>query len=181
MRLVNKGARLVVFVVVVAVGVVAGWLVFIEDPASMTELVGVVLLLVVALVTLRVAGNLASTLFPAYNVAEVAVEGEISRDQGGGLAQSPMGTSADDVEAETVRDTEARIYLGGKAQELGLIDHLGTREDVTDRLGTDVSVREFTPPRGLAARLQQSSARVAYALGTGLGDAVTGETTFRFR
>ncbi|MFC6730899.1 S49 family peptidase, partial [Natronoarchaeum mannanilyticum] len=60
-----------------------------------------------------------------------------------------------DLDAEAIRDTEARVYLGEDAAEIGLVDRLGTREDVEDelseRLGVDaVAVEEFEPERGIA-------------------------------
>lgn len=328
MRLLTTLLRLVVLVAGLAAIVFAGWFVFLAYPTSFTELAGVVLVLLLALAGGRVASNVAGTVAPGYNVAEVAVEGEITRDRTGGF-QTPMGAAADDIveqieradgdravdallvklntpggeivpsedirlaaerfdgptvayatdqcasggyeiasgcdeiwarkgsivgsigvigsrvtaedladrlgieyeqltageykdagipfesldedersylqsivddyydqfvadvvagrdiDEATIRETEARIYLGEDALDLGLVDHLGTRTDVEerleDRLGTDVSVREFTPPRGLTARLGRSSARVAYALGAGLGDTIAGDGQLRFR
>ena len=91
-----------------------------------------------------------------------------------------------DLDAETVRETEARIYLGNDALELGLVDELGAREDVLDRLedrlDTGVTVREFRPQRGIAGRLQGTAQRVAYAFGAGIAGTLTdGETGLRFR
>ena len=71
---------------------------FIIFPETLTELLGVILALVVALVGVRLAGNAATSLFPDYDVAEVAVEGPISRDGGGGpLPTTPGSTPADDI------------------------------------------------------------------------------------
>ena len=91
-----------------------------------------------------------------------------------------------DIDADTVRDTEARIYLGPEAHELGLVDELGTREAVLDRLeeelGTDAAVEEFQPRRGIAGRIQGGAQRVAYAFGAGIAGRFTeGETGLRFR
>ncbi|MCU4925334.1 signal peptide peptidase SppA [Halobacteria archaeon AArc-dxtr1] len=90
-----------------------------------------------------------------------------------------------DLDAETIRETEARVYLGGEAHELGLVDRLGTRreieDDLADRLGTDeVTVREFEPKRPLASRVGAEARAVAYALGSGIaGSAEDGR--FRLR
>ncbi|SEW22121.1 signal peptide peptidase SppA [Natrinema salifodinae] len=78
-----------------------------------------------------------------------------------------------DLESEFVRDTEARIYLGEQADELGLVDHLGTRREIedelADRLGADdVTVEEFEPKRPLMARVGAGAQRVAYAFGAGI-------------
>jgi protease-4 len=77
-----------------------------------------------------------------------------------------------DMDPEEIRDTEARVYLGEDAAEMGLVDDLGTEDDVEDRLaellGTEPEVREFTPERGLAERLGIGAERVAFAAGSGV-------------
>ncbi|SER57372.1 signal peptide peptidase SppA [Natrinema salaciae] len=71
---------------------------FVVYPETLTDLLGVLIAIATVLVGLRFAGNVADSLFPAYDVAEVAVEGPISRDGGGGpLPTSPGATPADDV------------------------------------------------------------------------------------
>ena len=76
-----------------------------------------------------------------------------------------------DLDPEFVRETEAKVYLGDEAAELGLVDAVGTREDVEDRLaallGTEPNVREFEPQRGLGVRLRGGATAVAYAAGRG--------------
>ena len=76
-----------------------------------------------------------------------------------------------DMDPEDVRDTEARVYLGDDAHELGLVDDLGDRsaveDHVSDRLDTEVSVREFEPDKGLMTRLRGGATAVAYAAGAG--------------
>ncbi|ELZ47993.1 signal peptide peptidase SppA, 36K type [Halorubrum californiense DSM 19288] len=77
-----------------------------------------------------------------------------------------------DMDPEAVRETEARVYLGDDAAEMGLVDELGTEADVEDRLaeliGAEPEVREFTPERGLAERLGIGAERVAFAAGSGV-------------
>ncbi|MEZ3163997.1 signal peptide peptidase SppA [Halorubrum sp. RMP-47] len=77
-----------------------------------------------------------------------------------------------DMDPDAVRETEARVYLGDDAAEMGLVDELGTETDVEDRLaeliGTEPEVREFTPERGLAERLGIGAERVAFAAGSGV-------------
>jgi len=89
------------------------------------------------------------------------------------------------MDAESVRETEARVYLGERALELGLVDELGTREDVTDRIeeriDTETVVEEFSPQRGLAGRLQGGVGRVAYAFGAGIAGALTGGDDLTFK
>ncbi|WP_096393721.1 signal peptide peptidase SppA [Halorubrum trapanicum] len=80
-----------------------------------------------------------------------------------------------DMDPEAIRETEARVYLGDDAAELGLVDELGTEDDVEDRLadllGAEPEVKEFTPERGLAERLGIGAERVAFAAGSGVSDA----------
>ncbi|TKX73538.1 signal peptide peptidase SppA [Halorubrum sp. GN11_10-6_MGM] len=77
-----------------------------------------------------------------------------------------------DMDPEAIRETEARVYLGEDAAEMGLVDELGTEDDVEDRLadliGAEPEVREFTPERGLAERLGIGAERVAFAAGSGV-------------
>lgn len=83
-----------------------------------------------------------------------------------------------DLDADEVRGTEARVFLGGAAAERGLVDDIGSREDVEAHLESTldepVSVREFTPDIGLAARLRGSAERVAYAAGAGAAGVLAG-------
>ncbi|MFB6281438.1 MAG: signal peptide peptidase SppA [Haloferacaceae archaeon] len=87
------------------------------------------------------------------------------------------------MDPEAVRETEARLYLGREAAEIGLVDALGARPAVEERLedllGVAVHVAEFDPERGLADRLRGGAARAAYALGAGAASAVapSGEGT----
>ncbi len=329
MRLANMLARTVVFLLIVALVAVAGWFAFLRFPSSMVDIVGVLLTVVLVVLGVRVAGKVAGSLAPGYNVAEVAVEGPITRDGGGGpLSNAPVGAAAEDIveqieradedrgaeallvklntpggeivpsqdirlaaeqfegptvayatdvcasggyeiaagcdelwarqgsivgsigvigsrvnvsdladrlgidyeqftageykdagtplkeleenereylqgivddyydqfvddvvegrdmDAETIQETEARIYLGDRAREVGLVDELGTREDVVDRVesrvGEEAVVEEFEPRRGLAGRFQRGVGRAAYAFGAGLASVVASdEITFR--
>jgi protease-4 len=90
-----------------------------------------------------------------------------------------------DLDPETVRETEARIYLGREAADIGLVDELGTREDVKDRLetrlGRPVSIREFTPSFSLRDRLQGGAASVAFAFGAGVASVFDDSDGFDFR
>ena len=317
MRVLNTVTRVVLFVLIAAAGLFAGWFLFLEYPASTRELLGVVLLLVFAPVVVRVAGAITGSVAPNYNVAEVGVSGPITRQDGSGpLSRGPMGAAADaivdqidradadsNVEAllvrlntpggeivpsediklaaerfdgptiayatdtcasggyeiasgcdeiwaregtivgsigvigsrvtaadlaerlglqyeqltageykdagmplkeleehereylqgivddyydhfvenvserreltpETIRDTEARVYLGGRAREEGLVDELGTRSDVVesleDELATEVVVQEFEPHYSITERLGTSARRFASAFGAGI-------------
>mgnify|MGYP000303689823 CR=1 FL=1 len=312
------------------VAVALGWAVFVAFPDSLVELLGVVLVLALGVVGVRAASQAAGSVFPSYNVAEVAVEGPITRDgMSGGFPPAPIAPSADDVveqihradddgatdalvvrlntpggevvpsddirraaadfegptvayatdtcasggywiaagcdrivaregsivgsigvigsrvnatelaekvgieyerlaageykdagmplkemdeddreylqslidgyydafvervsegrdlDAETVRDTEARVYLGEDAHELGLVDELGTEDDVRayleSELNESVEMREFEPNRGLSARLRGGASGVAYAAAAGAADALTGDGRFSFR
>ncbi|EMA54605.1 signal peptide peptidase SppA [Halococcus thailandensis] len=80
------------------------------------------------------------------------------------------------LDEETIRETEARVYLGTDAIENGLVDELGTREDVEERieerLGHDVEIEEFTPEQSLMERIRSQSQGVAYAFGAGVADSI---------
>lgn len=87
------------------------------------------------------------------------------------------------MDPEFVRATEAKVYLGGKALDLGLVDAIGTREAVEERveelLETDVAVREFSPETGFAERLRGGAAAMAFAFGRGVAESVDGDADFR--
>lgn len=82
--------------------------------------------------------------------------------------------SGRDLSKETVRETEARIYLGEKAHTLGLVDKVGPREDLIealeDSIGTSVTIEEFEPERGITERIQMGATKVSYAFGAGLAN-----------
>jgi protease-4 len=91
-----------------------------------------------------------------------------------------------ETDPATLRETEARVYLGGEAHERGLVDELGTREDAVDRLeetlGEEATVREFSPERSPLQRLRGGAASVAYAFGAGIASALLPDgSTERFR
>jgi protease-4 len=91
-----------------------------------------------------------------------------------------------DMDEETIRETEARIYLGIDAIEEGLIDELGTRKDVEERIAErlgvpDVVVEEFAPKQSLIGRLRSQSQNVAYAFGAGIAGAISANEDIRLR
>ncbi len=77
-----------------------------------------------------------------------------------------------DLDPATIRETEAKVYLGETAHDLGLVDHIGTHDDVTSRLeeilDAPVETRELTPTTSFAERLREGAERVAYAFSAGL-------------
>jgi hypothetical protein len=112
-ELTSTGDRLGRLAVVVAGTVVAtalGWLLFVVLPGTLADLLGVLLAVAVAVLGLRAAGRFADRAFPDYNVAEVAVEGPITRDGG---SPNPLGrvqgTPADEVveQIESADDDDA--------------------------------------------------------------------------
>jgi len=82
------------------------------------------------------------------------------------------------MDPEAVRDTEARIYIGTDAFEIGLVDELGTESDVETRigelLGIEPVVEAFEPSRSLMQRAGMAAERVAFAAGNGVANTVTG-------
>jgi protease-4 len=93
------------------------------------------------------------------------------------------------MDPETIRETEARVYVGRDAHSRGLVDELGDRDAVLSRveglLGVEPSVRAFEPRRGVAERLRGGASAVAYAAGAGVASAVApgegGELNLRLR
>ncbi len=81
-----------------------------------------------------------------------------------------------ELEPAMIRETEARVYLGEEAHELGLVDELGDREAVLDRvadgIGTDAFPEEFEPERPLRQRLGAGARGLAYAAGAGVASAL---------
>lgn len=114
MRLFNTLTRLVLFFVVTVAGLGAFWLLFIEFPDSTLELAGIVFLLLAAPAVLRIAGGIANSAAPSYNVAQVEVSGPISRETSGGIGASPVGTGADEIVEQIDRanqDSNVRALL----------------------------------------------------------------------
>ncbi len=89
--------RLVVVGAVALVAAVVGWVLFVAFPGDLAELLGVLLVVGVVVAAVKIGGNAADSVAPSHNVAEVAVEGPITRDGGGGVVSPPVGAGADDV------------------------------------------------------------------------------------
>ena len=90
-----------------------------------------------------------------------------------------------DLEADEIRETEARVFLGGDAADRGLVDEVGTDEEakafLADELGIEEArTREFEPSRGLRERLSSGASAVAYAFGVGVASVVA-EDDYDFR
>lgn len=97
--------------------------------------------------------------------------------------------SGRDLDEETVRDTEARVFLGEEALERDLVDELGAEDSVeawvTDEIDEEAEIRDFEPRMGIATRLRMGTERAAFALGAGLSsvlaDGRDGASSFEFR
>ncbi|WP_324758506.1 signal peptide peptidase SppA [Haloarcula montana] len=101
-------ARLGIALVAALVAAVFGWILFVRFSADLADLLGILLVIATVLGALKLAGNVGETLFPSYNVAEVAVEGPITRDGGGGITTPPTGASADDIVEQIEQADEAK-------------------------------------------------------------------------
>jgi protease-4 len=97
MNRLDSVGRAAIALVAAAVAAVVGWLLFVEAPADIAELVGVLLVIVTVVLGLRVGSNIAGSVFPEYNVAEVAVKGPITRDGGGFPPGAPGLPGADEI------------------------------------------------------------------------------------
>jgi len=99
----DRIGRIGIVVAGIAVGALTGWYVFIEQSSTLADLLGVLLVVGTVGVAARAASRLGGSLFSGYNVAEVAIEGPITRDGGGPLPNQPGGTPADDIVEEIER------------------------------------------------------------------------------
>jgi len=81
-----------------------------------------------------------------------------------------------DLSEDEVRGTEARVYLGRKAADEGLVDEIGTHDDVEDCLeelvGKEARVREFTPARPFRKQIGASAGALAYSFGAGVASVI---------
>lgn len=81
-----------------------------------------------------------------------------------------------DLSERAVRETEARVFLGEDALDVGLVTALGTDDDAEERVGELIEGepvrKEFEPERGLADRFGMGAARVAFAVGAGVAGAL---------
>ncbi|GGL31363.1 hypothetical protein GCM10009037_13870 [Halarchaeum grantii] len=94
----NRLGQLAVVVLAALAAVVVGWTVFVLLPGDTAELLGVVLTIAFAIGAVRGAARLARGWFADYNVAEVAVDGPITRDGAGdGLAGGVVTPPADAI------------------------------------------------------------------------------------
>jgi protease-4 len=115
-RAVDRIGRIGIVLVAIILGALAGWYVFLETSSTLADLVGVLFVVGTIGAAARTAGRLGGALFPGYNVAEVAVEGPITRD-GGSPGPVPLGgggTPADDIVEQIERadeDENARALL----------------------------------------------------------------------
>ena len=99
--------RLGIALGVAAVAAIVGYTLFVELPGSTAELIGVVLVLAIAAAALRVGASIGRSVFPSYNAAEVAVEGPITRDGGGGVPLSAPGSPGADDIVELIEEADA--------------------------------------------------------------------------
>lgn len=91
-------ARIAVVLVIAAVTAAAGWFVFVEYPDSLAELLGILVAIAMVVAGMQLGSRIVGTVLPAYNVAEVPVEGPITRDSGNpGPPRSPTTPGADDI------------------------------------------------------------------------------------
>ncbi|MDY6774787.1 MAG: signal peptide peptidase SppA [Halobacteria archaeon] len=89
---------------------------------------------------------------------------------------------------DEIRDTEARYYLGDTAEEMGLVDEIGTRDDAKERLAElmDVErgvVREMEPRLHLRDRMRIGASKIAEGFGSGVASVIEDKEFdgFRFR
>jgi protease-4 len=77
---------------------VAAFALFVDYPTDLAELFGVLLVLLALAIAFGVLGRIAGNVFPGYNVAEVTVDGPITRD-GGSPSFPPSGPTSPGADA----------------------------------------------------------------------------------
>ena len=77
-----------------------------------------------------------------------------------------------EMEEDEIRGTEARVYLGEEAKDEGLVDYVGTREEMEERLeeivGAEPKIHEFTPRRSFRGQIGTTAGALAYSFGAGV-------------
>ncbi|MFB6269983.1 MAG: signal peptide peptidase SppA [Halobacterium sp.] len=109
----KRAGRLLVVAAGAVAGTALGWALFVAFPGDRSVL-GVLLTLVTGLLVVRVAANVADSLFGPYDTAEVRVEGPIARDGGESIPANPRQIPADAVvdqveRADADSNTEALV------------------------------------------------------------------------
>lgn len=110
----RRTGRLSILLIGAGITAVVAFVVFVEYPESLHELLGLLVAIGVTVAGIRLAGNVAGSLLPDYNVAEVEVSGPIVRDSGGMLPSSPTTTPADDIVEQIERadrDGNAEVLM----------------------------------------------------------------------
>lgn len=101
----NSVLRVVIVLVVGAIAAIAGVAIFVQFPTTMVELVGIVLALGITVLGLKMGGSIAGSVAAQYQVAEVPVNGPITREQKG-FPKQPMGMVADEI-VEQIEQADA--------------------------------------------------------------------------
>jgi protease-4 len=94
----DRLGRLAILVVGLLVVAVAAFALFVDYPTDLAELFGVLLVLLARAIAFGVLGRIAGNVFPGYNVAEVTVDGPITRD-GGSPSFPPSGPTSPGADA----------------------------------------------------------------------------------
>jgi len=137
-RTVDRIGRIGIVVAGILLGALAGWYLFLAESDTLADLAGALLVLGTVGAAARTAGRLGGSLFPEYNVAEVAVEGPITRDGGSPVPASGGGTPTDDIVDQIERadeDDNAEVLLlklntpGGEVVPSDDIRHAATEFD----------------------------------------------------
>ncbi len=80
------------------------------------------------------------------------------------------------LDKQDVKDTEAKVYLGEEAMEIGLVDDIGTREKakekIEEEIGKEAIVKELKP-KGLKKKVKSGVNGIAYSFGAGFAEKVS--------
>lgn len=76
------------------------------------------------------------------------------------------------MDEDEIRGTEARVYLGDEAVDEGLVDEVGTYDDVEEHveelIGEEPRIHEFTPVRSFREQIGGVGGALAYSFGAGV-------------
>jgi protease-4 len=85
-----------------------------------------------------------------------------------------------DMDEEFVRETEARVYSGREANENGLVDTCGPREEMEERLADSIgadelTIEEFEPEQAITDRVGAGARSIARSFGEGVASVLVGD------
>ncbi|MFW6385464.1 MAG: S49 family peptidase, partial [Halodesulfurarchaeum sp.] len=166
----KRASRLVIVLLGAVIAAIVAWILFVVGPdGNLAMLLGVLLVVIASLMGARTASNVAERLVAPYNVAEVPVEGPITRRDGGRMPSRPNVTSADEV-------VDQIEQAGSDDNVEGLVVRLNTPGgEVVPSEDIRIAVEQFDGPT--VAYAQDTCASGGYWIASGCDTIVGREGT----